>query len=232
MDLLLLSNSRGPDGRYLAHGLEAIAKLAGNRRKAVFVPFAGVTTAPEDYTRNVQDALALAGINVTSVIAAGPADMQCRAVAEAELILVGGGNTFQLLKKCRENGLLQAIAAAVRAGTPYIGWSAGTNLACPTISTTNDMPIVDPGGFDALGLVDFQINPHYTNTLPQGHRGERRDQRIAEFLVAHPEGSVIGLPEGDWLQVDNGRTVLHGPFEAKRFISGGDVQTLRPGCTL
>jgi dipeptidase E len=229
MTLLLFSNSRGPDGRYLAHALPNIQAVAGARRRAVFVPFAGVTMTWTDYTRTVGDALAPIGIDVRSVDEAGSVDAQHAAVLGAELIIVGGGNTFQLLKTCRERGLLGAIVSAVRGGTPYIGWSAGANLVCPTICTTNDMPITDPQGFDALGLVDFQINPHYTNALPAGHRGETRDQRIEEFLVANPDRTVIGLPEGDGLWVEQGETRLFGPFPAKRFRAGQDVETLTEG---
>lgn len=232
MKLLLLSNSRGPDGRYLAHALDAITALAGSRRRAVFIPFAGVTMSWSDYTATVREALEPVGIEVESIDEAGSVQAQQAAIAGAELVVVGGGNTFQLLATCRERGLLDAIASAVRGGTPYLGWSAGANLACPTISTTNDMPIVDPKGFGALNLIDVQINPHYTNALPQGHRGETRNQRIEEFLVANSDKTVIGLPEGDWLEVDNGLTVLRGPFSALRFCAGQEPVTLEPGMAI
>ena len=94
------------------------------------------------------------------------------------------------------------------------GWSAGANLTCPTIRTTNDMPIVDPGGFDALDLLAFQINPHYTNAMPAGHQGETREQRLAEFVAANPDVHVLGLPEGDWLTVGDGAVALCGPKDA------------------
>ncbi|VVE57586.1 peptidase E [Pandoraea terrae] len=231
MELLLLSNSRGPDGRYLVHALPAITALAQGCRNAVFIPFAGVTMTFADYTATVREALAPAGIDVVSVEDAGDTRAQCAAVAAADMVIVGGGNTFQLLKMCRERGLHEAIAGAVRGGTKYLGWSAGANLACPTICTTNDMPIVDPKGFDALNLVDWQINPHYTNALPEGHRGETRNQRIAEYLVANPERTVIGLPEGDWLHVEGQRTTLHGPFDAVCFRAGAQIEPLAPGAT-
>lgn len=121
------------------------------------------------------------------------------AIESTEMVIVGGGNTFQLLKECRSRGLLAPIVDVVKRGALYIGWSAGSNLACPTIRTTNDMPIVDPQGFDALGLFPLQINPHFTNALPTGHQGETREQRIRELLVVAPELTVIGLPEGNWI---------------------------------
>jgi dipeptidase E len=207
MNLLLLSNSRNPGGEYLAHAIEAFADLAGARRGAWFVPFAGVTVDWDEYTRLVQAALAPLDVQVRGAHRGGPPE-------EHEVLLVGGGNSFHLLRECRSRGLLEPMRALARAGVPYAGWSAGANLACPTIRTTNDMPIVDPGGFEALGLVGFQINPHYTNALPPGHQGETREQRLAEFVMANPEVPVLGLPEGDWLTVRGQEVTLHGPKDA------------------
>lgn len=214
MNLLLLSNSRMPDGGYLAHALDAIREVLAGRRRLLFIPFAGVTLDWDDYTRNVREALAGLDVEIESV---HQARNPIEAVASADAIVVGGGNTFQLLKYCRQDGLLQLMAARVRAEAAYIGWSAGANLACPTICTTNDMPIVDPEGFDALGLIDFQINPHYTNALPFGHQGETRNQRLAELLRANPAMRVLGLPEGDWLRVSGSEVRLHGPHPAMLF---------------
>jgi dipeptidase E len=133
------------------------------------------------------------------------------------------------LKEVRTRGLLEAISRRVSAGIPYVGWSAGANLACPTIKTTNDMPIVDPGGLDALGLVPFQINPHYTNAHPPGHQGETRDQRLAEFAQVNPDLPVVGLPEGDWLRVSGGTLELHGPHPAVLFSGTAAPAAVRPG---
>ena len=225
MNLLLLSNST-TDAGYLAHAQSAIADWAGDRRRAVFLPFAGVTRDWDDYTALVQGALADTGVEVTGL---HRVDDPVRSVRDAQLILVGGGNTFHLLHHCRRLGLLEAVRAAVRAGTPYLGWSAGSNLACPTICTTNDMPIVDPGGFDALGLLGFQINPHYTNAVPAGVRGETRNQRIAEFMHVKPQLPVLGLPEGNWLQVAGEQGVLHGPHTSWWFRAGQEPQALPAG---
>lgn len=144
-------------------------------------------------------------------------DLVDRDLGKTDLILVGGGNTFQLLKECRERGLLKAIRRRVRAGARYLGWSAGANLACPTIRSTNDMPIVDPGGLDALGLLPFQINAHYLSVALPGHHGETRDQRLAEFARVNPRLPVLGLPEGDWLRVCGRSVTLGGPHPAVWF---------------
>lgn len=183
-------------------------------------------TSASSPTELVRSALAGTGIELVPLHRqADPA----RAVTEAELLVVAGGNTFHLLHHCRQRGLLQPMRDAVRSGTPYLGWSAGSNLACPTIGTTNDMPVVDPGGFDALGLVPFQINPHYTNALPAGVRGETRNQRIAEFLRLRPGLPVLGLPEGNWLTVDGAGPVLHGPHASWWFRAGAEPQELGAG---
>lgn len=222
--LLLFSNSRSADGSYLTHALAPLRALAGDRRKALFVPFAGVTTTWDDYTANVAQGLAPLGLELT-----GAHTVDADAADRFELIVVGGGNTFQLVAECRRRGWLAAIAQRVHAGTPYTGWSAGANLACPTLRTTNDMPIVDPGGFDALGLIDFQINPHYTNALPAGHQGESRNDRIGEFLTANPGVTVVGLPEGDWLAGDGVRMTLQGAHTGYVFRHGKAPAELRVG---
>ena len=117
----------------------------------------------------------------------------------------------------------------VKRGALYIGWSAGANLACPTIRTTNDMPIVDPQGFDALNLFPLQINPHFTNALPEGHKGETREQRIRELLVVAPELTIIGLPEGNWITVSKGHATLGGPNTTYVFKAGEEAVPLEAG---
>jgi dipeptidase E len=144
------------------------------------------------------------------------------AVNEAEAVAVAGGNTFHLLSHIYKHDLLAAIRSRVIAGAPYIGWSAGSNVACPTIRTTNDMPIVEPPSFDALGLVPFQINPHYLDAHPEGHQGETREERILEFIEANPGLHVVGLREGSILRIEGGRITLLGEKTARVFIKGAE----------
>jgi dipeptidase E len=135
-------------------------------------------------------------------------------------IVVGGGNTWQLLKMIQDLGLTEPIRKKVLEGTPYIGWSAGSNLACPTLRTTNDMPVTEPRSFKAFGLVPFQINPHYLDANPMGHAGETREQRIEEFIHVNPGVYVVGLREGTMLLVENHRMKLIGPRKARIFLRG------------
>lgn len=216
MNLLLLSNSSS-DAGYLTHALADIAELIAHLpagAPAVFVPYAGVTRDWDEYTKIVSTALESTGLNVLGL---HQANDPVAALEEAAVIIVGGGNTFNLLGQLRRQDLLGVIARRVREGAAYLGWSAGSNLACPSICTTNDMPIVDPKGFDALGLLSFQINPHYTDAHPAGHRGETRSQRLAEFCTVNPDMPVLGLAEGSGLRVSAQDVTLLGPHEAPLF---------------
>lgn len=228
MNLLLLSNSSS-DAGYLVHALADIRELIADLpagAPAVFVPFAGVTRGWDDYGTLVANALADTGLAIQALHrAADPV----AALEQAALIIVGGGNTFNLLGELRRQGLLDVMARRVRAGVPYLGWSAGSNMACPTVCTTNDMPITDPGGFDALGLIPFQINPHYTNAHPPGHRGETRAQRLAEFCTKNPAMPVLGLPEGTGLRVRGAALTLVGPHDATVFLGQQAPRVCAPG---
>ena len=215
MNLLLLSNSTSPGQPYLAHARDWIAGALGDAQSVVFVPYAAVTFSYDAYVERVREALDGLGVEIVSVHETAH---EARAVADADAILVGGGNTFHLLREMRVRGLVEAVRGRVRAGATYVGWSAGSNLACPTIRTTNDMPIVEPPSFEALGFVPVQINPHYTDAHPDGHQGETRAQRLAEFVVANPGVPVVGLPEGTALRIDDdGRVRLCGADAARVF---------------
>ena len=217
MELLLLSNSRTANG-FLVDYLAEIRGFAGGSRRAAFIPFASVQRPWPEFTGMVAEALRPAGIAIRGL----------EALESADLVMVGGGNTFQLLAECRARGLLRLLRRKVLSGCKYVGWSAGSNLACPTIKTTNDMPIVDPGGLEALGLLPFQLNCHYTSQSIPGHQGETRDQRLAEFARVNPDLPVLALPEGDWLRVSGESVELRGPHEAIWF-QGEERLSVEPG---
>jgi dipeptidase E len=225
--LLLLSNSRNFGGGYLEHAEPWIREFLGKKvTRAAFIPYAGVTISWDEYTATVAGRFAQLGVEVTSV---HTAKQPVEAVEAAPAILVGGGNTFHLLKHLYDTGTLWAIRRRVLAGAPYIGWSAGSNVACPTIRTTNDMPVVEPARFDAMRLVPFQVNPHYTDATIPNHGGETRAQRIAEFTAANPEMTVVGLREGSALRVEGSAVTLLGPHPARVFRRGGEPFDASPG---
>lgn len=197
MNLLLLSSSRVDDTGYLEHALPLITKHIGeNSQRLLFIPFAGISVGFDAYLDMLNKALDSVGLKAESI---HHAPDQIQAVANADAILVGGGNTFCLLNSLYENNLIDALRTKLSSGTPYIGWSAGSNITAPTIRTTNDMPIVEPPSFNALNLVPFQINPHYIDGNPPGHNGETREQRINEFLEVNANQVVVGIPEGTGL---------------------------------
>ncbi|QIL83260.1 dipeptidase PepE [Diaphorobacter sp. HDW4A] len=229
MNLLLLSNSSSEAG-YLTHArawIEDWAQVHERTGDAVFLPFAGVTRTWDAYEILVAEALAPLGLNVKSVHRMSD---PLSAVRNARHILVGGGNTFALLSEMRRRGLLAAIRERVLSGeASYMGWSAGSNMTCPTICTTNDMPITDPNGLDAMALVPFQINAHYTDAHPAGHRGETREQRLREFVTLQPDVNVLGIPEGNGLRVHGAAHTLLGKDGARHFKGAAQPQWLAAG---
>jgi dipeptidase E len=224
--LLLLSNSINYGRGFLEHAASDIKDFLGAEVKRVlFVPFAGVTRSYEEYTAAVSGRFEEMGYGLDSVHRAADA---IEAVRSAEAIAIGGGNTFHLLRELYGTGLVESIRESVEAGTAYIGWSAGSNVACPTIRTTNDMPIVEPQSFNALNLVPFQINPHYTDEQLTAHSGETREQRIAEFIKANPGVRVVGLREGSSLRIEGKTMKLLGEKTARIFKSGEDAREIKP----
>lgn len=217
MKLLLISNSTNAGEAYLEYPKAQIGDFLSGVDSVAFVPYAAVTFSYDAYEEKVQARFAELGIRVRSVHrASDPA----AALGAAPAIVVGGGNTFHLLKNMQEQGLVDVIRRRVREGIPYVGWSAGSNVACPTICTTNDMPIVEPRSFEAAGLVPFQINPHYLDAHPDGHAGETREQRIQEYIEANPGRYVAGLREGCMLRLENGLLQLIGPRPMRIFRRG------------
>lgn len=226
--LLLLSSSRVGNTDYLAHAKTMIKNHLSNITEVLFIPYAGVSVSYDDYVNMVQNALTSINIKVTSI---HQYDNALDAVKRAKAIMVGGGNTFHLLHQLYENNLITAIQDKVCQGTPYIGWSAGSNIAGASICTTNDMPIIEPKSFDALHLLPFQLNPHYTDHNPPGHNGETREQRLAEFMVLNPEVPVVGIVEGTGLLLDEGDLSLIGPSNGFVFKAGKKT-TVDPSANL
>jgi len=216
MRLLLISSSNVHGYGYLDHPAPFMRAFLGGARRVAFVPFAAHDH--DAYTAKVRDRLARMELDVVSID-----DLN-----RAEAIFVGGGNTFRLLKTLYDRDLLDTIRERVRAGLPYLGASAGTVIAAPTMQTTNDMPIVEPPSFAALGLIDFQINPHYLDPDPQStHRGETREERIREFHEEN-ETTVIGLREGSILRVEDAVTTLLGEKTARVFRRGEEPVEVEP----
>lgn len=209
-----------PGEPYLDYPKHEMKKFLGEKPvKALFIPYAAVTFSFDLYVEKVQERFAEIG---HSVVGIHTFDDPVAAVHQAEAIIVGGGNTWQLVRMMHDNHLMNPIREKVVAGTPYIGWSAGSNVACPTLRTTNDMPIIDPKGFDTMNMVPFQINPHYLDANPDGHAGETREQRIQEFLEINPNCYVVGLREGTMLLREEQSLRLIGSRTARIFKKGKD----------
>ena len=215
-NLLLLSSSRVGDTAYLEHAKTMIRDHLDNINEVVFIPYAGVTVSYDDYTSKVAEALKSINVEVKGIHSFSD---PVAAIENAKAILVGGGNTFHLLHQLYENNLVNAIQNKVASGAPYIGWSAGSNIAGMSIRTTNDMPIIQPNSFDALNLLPVQLNPHYTDYNPPGFNGETREQRLSEFMVLNPETHIVGIVEGTALKLSNNKLSLIGPDVGYLFLN-------------
>ncbi len=218
MRLLLISNSTNAGEAYLEYPKFNIRDFLGEKPiDCLFIPYAGVTISFDDYEQRVKNRFKEVGHKIHSI---HHATDPIKAVEEAEAIVVGGGNTFQLIKMIQDQGIIDVVRSKVLSGTPYIGWSAGSNVACPSIQTTNDMPILEPQSFNAFNLVPFQINPHYTDKNPPGHAGETREDRIMEYLTANTEQTVLGLREGCMFLVEDQKMKLIGKNPVRLFRYG------------
>lgn len=225
--LLLISNSTSSGGGYLDHCEAEIRDFLGGVKKVVFVPFA--LHALDAYTQKARERFGRMGYGLDSV---HEADYLMELVEDAEALFIGGGNTFRLLTRLYETDLIELIHERVRAGMPYMGASAGINVACPTIKTTNDMPILQPESFNALALVPFQINPHYLDPDPNSrHMGETREERIREFHEEN-DAPVVGLREGSMLRIEGRQVTLKGSAPARLFVKGKDPAEYAPGSSL
>ena len=225
--LLLISSSVVYGKGYLDHAEGAIRDLLGHRQRVLFVPYALADHA--GYAAKAAERFAAMGYRLESI---HTSDQPQKSVADAEAIFIGGGNTFRLLTVLYEKNLLAAIRQRVGEGAPYIGSSAGTVVSCPAIKTTNDMPIVQPPSLEALGLLPFQINPHYLDPLPSStHMGETREERLLQFLEENTT-PVVGLREGAFLRVENGSVMLQGAVGARMFLRGLAPFEVAPGSKL
>jgi dipeptidase E len=222
--VLLISNSTLFGSGYLDHAEHEIRDFLGDIKRVLFVPFALYDR--DAYASTASERFKKMGYDLTSV---HNATDRLQAVAETQAIFIGGGNTFRLLKTLYDQNLLDPIRQRVATGMPYIGSSAGSNVAGPTIKTTNDMPILQPPSFDALGLVSFQINPHYLDPDPNSkHMGETREKRIMEFLEEN-DAPVLGLREGAMARCEDGKTILKGSTGARIFRRGIEAVETVPG---
>jgi dipeptidase E len=223
-DLLLLSNSSSPGMGPFEHARDVIREVLPPGSRVLFIPFAG-----HDHDAYASDiAAALLPLGVT-IVSAHAVSSPLAELAACDGVFTGGGNSFRLLKALIGSGLLPAIRERASSGMPYLGSSAGSNMACPTLRTTNDMPIVQPESFDALGLIPFQINPHYLDPDPAStHEGETRPDRIREFLQEN-DVPVLGLREGSWLRVSGERASVGGTTGGRLFTRGQPEREIRPG---
>lgn len=230
MRLLLISNSTNPGEPYLNYPRQNIRDFLGEEPvKALFIPYAAVTFSYDLYEEKVSERFREIGHDIVSI---HHFENPAEAVMKAAAIVVGGGNTWMLLKLIRDNKLIEPVRQKVLSGTPYIGWSAGSNMACPSIRTTNDMPVAEPDSFDAFNLIPFQINPHYLDSNPEGHAGETREQRIEEFIEVNPGLYVAGLREGTMLLRENERLNLYGSRNIRIFRKGSPPLEYVPGSDL
>ena len=223
MQLLLISSSNVHGYGYLDHPEPEIRKIAGSRKSVAFVPFAAADH--DGYTAKVRERFAAMELDVSQV-------RDARDIELADVLFVGGGNTFRLLKTLYERRLLDPIHERVRAGMPYIGSSAGSNIAAPTIRTTNDMPIVEPPSFNSLGFITFQVNPHYLDADPDSkHKGETREERLLEFLEEN-DTPVVALREASALRIDEDLITLTGDAAARIFRRGQAPEEVAPGSVI
>ena len=224
---LLMSSSRMGSMGYLEHADEQIHAILKKRPlKVLFVPFAGVSFSFDAYDAMVRPVFERLGYEFTSIHQEGDPR---EAVRNADAIAVGGGNTFALLKRMYDAGIVDLIKDRVENdNVPYMGWSAGTNVATATIRTTNDMPIVQPPSFNGIGLTHFQINPHFIPGKPAGHNGESREERLQEFLTINKGEHVVAIKEGTALLITGDKGRLLGE-DALWFKDPATIDTIKAG---
>lgn len=233
--LLLISNSTNRGEEYLGWCKDMIKNFCNKHevKDVLFIPYAGVSMGYDIYEEKVKAVFSTLGLNLYSIHKEKDA---VKAVREAKCVAVGGGNTFHLVYELYRNKIMTEIHERGNLGMPYMGWSAGSNIAGPSLKTTNDMPIIEPESFVCMNLVPFQINPHYTDFFDPKHGGETRDERLGEFLKVEPKMWVAGIREATALNLENGNLsligrdnkmkVFRGTMEAKEFTLKDDINFL------
>ncbi|MDW5290438.1 dipeptidase PepE [Formosa sp. PL04] len=233
-NMIIASTSTIFGSGYLEYILEELQLHFKDVKTVLFIPYARPSGISHDeYTNKAKDAFSKINIKVEGI---HNFKNPTEAIAQAEAIFVGGGNTFVLVNKLYKIKGIQAITEAVKNGTPYLGTSAGSNICGLTMNTTNDMPIVYPPSFKTLGLVPFNLNPHYLDPDNSSeHMGETRETRIKEFMCYNTQ-PVVGIREGSWLQVKGDSIILKGKLSARIFKhnlapyeleTGSELQNLR-----
>lgn len=233
--LLLISNSTNRGEEYLGWCQELIKTFCEkhNVKDVLFIPYAGISMGYDVYEERVKNVFSKMGLNLYSIHKEKDA---VKAIREAKCIAVGGGNTFHLVYELYKNKIMSEISQVANSGTPYMGWSAGSNIAGPSLKTTNDMPIIEPESFNCMKLVPFQINPHYTDFFDPKHGGETRDDRLFEFTKVEPNMWIAGIREATALSLENGNLsligrnnkmkVFRGEMEPKEYSLNDDINFL------
>ena len=230
MNVLLASTSTLFGGQYLEYLKTELIELYKDIDEIVFIPFArpgGISH--EEYTKKVADFFSTIHIKVKGL---HEFDDKIQAIHSAKGFFTGGGNTFLLVKTLHENNLMNILKENVEKGKPYLGCSAGSNIGGQNMKTTNDMPIVYPPSFECMGLVPFNINPHYLDPNPDlKHNGETRETRIKEFLTQN-DTKVIGLREGNWIRRIGNQITIEGNQLTRIFEKGKEPYEIESGTTL
>ncbi len=228
--VLLMSSSRMGTLDYLEHADAQINRIFEHKKlNIVFIPYAGASFSYDTYENMVKPVFEKLGYNLKSIHRFND---PVEAINGADAIAVGGGNTFALLKRMYDAKIVKLIKKRVeRDKIPYIGWSAGSNVACPTIRTTNDMPIIAPPSLDAIGLIPFQMNPHFISGKPAGHNGESREERLDEFLCINKNEELVAIKEGTGLYVEDDNVTLLGNIDGLYFKQNRVIDVLKAKST-
>ena len=227
LNLLLASTSKVYDSPYLSYLKDELEILFKDTKEVLFIPYArpgGISYT--DYTRKASaffDTIDKTCVPITAF------DYPRHAVQQAKGIFTGGGNTFLLLKKLYDLDLIDALSDRIKHGCPYLGTSAGSNICGAHIKTTNDMPIVQPQQFKALGIVPYVINPHFVEKQEgEKHQGESRSTRLKEYLTQNKE-PVVALPEGTWIRINGDEHRIKGKHSAYLFQQSKEIVVLETG---